>query len=116
MVMLITGGASGLGKATAERFVTGGSRVIICDLPSSNGQTVAAELGKNNQFIAADVRSKSSVQNLVQQIEKDYGKLNGVVNCAGIHTAYPLYNFKKQRGALVEDFNNVLQVMHFQHQ
>lgn len=114
--MLITGGASGLGKATAERFVTGGSRVIICDLPSSNGHKVAAELGKNIQFIAADVRSRSSVQNLVQQIEKDYGKLNGVVNCAGICCAYPLYNFNKQKGALMGDFNHVIQVIHFQHQ
>lgn len=111
LVLLVTGGTSGLGKATAERFVRCGSQVIICDLPSSNGQNVAAEIGKNVQFIAADVRSRNSVQHLVEQIEKQYGKLNGVVNCAGIHNSYRLYNFNKQSGAAMEDFNVVIQVM-----
>lgn len=107
---LITGGASGLGKATAQRLVNSGSQVIICDLPSSNGQDVVAEIGKNVQFIAGDVRSRNSVQNVVKQIEKEYGKLNSVVNCAGIHNSYPTYNFNKQAGALMKDFDIVIQV------
>lgn len=111
LVTLVTGGASGLGKATAERFVSRGSQVVICDLPTSYGQKVAAEIGKNVQFIAADVRSQSSVQNLVEQIEKEYGKLNGVVNCAGINCAYPIYNFNKKKSGLIQDFDAVIQVI-----
>lgn len=107
---LITGGASGLGKATAERLANSGSKVIICDLPSSNGQDVVAQIGRNVRFMAADVRSRNSVQNIVKQIEQEYGKLNSVVNCAGIHIAYPTYNFNKQAGAQMKDFDSVIQV------
>lgn len=56
LVGLVTGGASGLGRATVERFVRQGSRVILCDLPSSQGGDVAKNLGENCIFIPTDVR------------------------------------------------------------
>lgn len=52
----MTGGASGLGRATAERFVRQGARVVLCDLPSSPGQEVADSLGDNCLFAPTDVR------------------------------------------------------------
>lgn len=52
----MTGGASGLGRATAERFVRQGARVVLCDLPSSEGQSVADSLGDNCLFAPTDVR------------------------------------------------------------
>ena len=52
---MVTGGASGLGRATAERFVQQGARVVICDLPGSQGQEVADSLGENAVFAATDV-------------------------------------------------------------
>lgn len=55
---LITGGASGLGKATVERFVRQGGQVVICDLPKSNGKDVAESLGKDCVFAPTDVRMK----------------------------------------------------------
>lgn len=55
-VALVTGGASGLGRATATRFVKQGARVVICDLPSSDGVTVARELGPTCHFSPTDVR------------------------------------------------------------
>ena len=58
-VSLITGGASGLGRATAERFARAGSKVIIMDLPSSDGVKVAEEIGPNCMFAPADVSVKS---------------------------------------------------------
>ena len=54
-VSLITGGASGLGRATAERFAQAGSRVVILDLPSSDGEDVAKQIGNNCLFTPADV-------------------------------------------------------------
>ncbi len=55
LTALVTGGASGLGKATAERFVKHGARVVICDLPSSDGEKVAEDLGENCAFAPTDV-------------------------------------------------------------
>lgn len=50
---LVTGGASGLGRATANRFAKKGSKVVICDLPTSNGSEVAQEIGENAHYIPA---------------------------------------------------------------
>lgn len=56
LVALVTGGASGLGRATAERFARQGGKVLICDLPTSSGQVVAKTLGENCAYVPADVR------------------------------------------------------------
>ena len=51
-VTLVTGGASGLGRACVERFVQQGSRVVLCDLPNSNGAEIAQKLGADNCLFA----------------------------------------------------------------
>lgn len=56
LVGLVTGGASGLGRATVERFVREGAKVVICDLPKSPGEEVAAKLSGNAVFVPSDVR------------------------------------------------------------
>lgn len=58
MVGLVTGGASGLGRATVERLVQSGASAVIVDLPSSDGQAVAASLGNRCAFAPADVSPK----------------------------------------------------------
>lgn len=55
MVGLVTGGASGLGRATVERLVQSGASAVILDLPSSEGQTLATSLGERCAFAPADV-------------------------------------------------------------
>ena len=50
LVCMVTGGASGLGKATVENFVRKGCKVVICDLPDSKGHELASELGLNAIF------------------------------------------------------------------
>ena len=57
-VCLVTGGASGLGRATVQRLARNGARVVIADLPSSDGENVAKELGENCCFAATDVSSQ----------------------------------------------------------
>lgn len=52
---LVTGGASGLGRATVEHLVKQGGRVIICDLPSNNGHEIAKQIGPNAAFVPVDV-------------------------------------------------------------
>ena len=56
-ICLVTGGASGLGRATVQRLARNGARVVIADLPSSEGENVAKELGENCCFAPADVSS-----------------------------------------------------------
>jgi 3-hydroxyacyl-CoA dehydrogenase/3-hydroxy-2-methylbutyryl-CoA dehydrogenase len=57
-VAIVTGAASGLGRAAATRIVKQGGQVVICDLPTSEGRNVARELGPNCHFSPTDVRKK----------------------------------------------------------
>lgn len=56
LVGLVTGGASGLGRGTAEHLVKHGGRVVICDLPNSKGRETAKQLAGNAAFVPVDVR------------------------------------------------------------
>lgn len=78
----VTGGASGLGRATAEAFVARGVPTVIIDLPSSNGEAVAAELGELVTFMAADVRDPETVDAALASAEQK-APLRAVVHCAG---------------------------------
>jgi NAD(P)-dependent dehydrogenase (short-subunit alcohol dehydrogenase family) len=84
-VVLVTGGASGLGAATVRRVVAQGALALIVDLPSSSGPELAAELGNRVRFVAADVRDEDQVQAAVTAATQQ-GMLRVVVNCAGVAT------------------------------
>ncbi len=79
---LVTGGASGLGEATATAIVGAGGRVIIADLPSSDGQVVAERLGDAATFVAADITDEDSLREAFE-VSAPHGQLRGVVHCAG---------------------------------
>jgi NAD(P)-dependent dehydrogenase (short-subunit alcohol dehydrogenase family) len=79
---VVTGGASGLGLATAERLVAGGASVTVVDLPTSPGEEVAARLGTAARFVAADITQESEVAAALDAAESA-GPLRGVVHCAG---------------------------------
>jgi NAD(P)-dependent dehydrogenase (short-subunit alcohol dehydrogenase family) len=84
---LITGGASGLGAATARRFVAGGARVILADLNTQLGGQLAAQAGEGVRFIRTDVTDEGSVRAAVDLAVQTFGGLHGLVNCAGIGLA-----------------------------
>ncbi|XP_017781231.1 PREDICTED: 3-hydroxyacyl-CoA dehydrogenase type-2 [Nicrophorus vespilloides] len=110
-VSLVTGGASGLGKATVERLVQQGSRVVLCDLPTSKGNEVSKALGEDKVvFAPIDVTSESDVKNALQLTKDKFGKLDNVINCAGIGVAFKIYNFKKDQAHSLEDFSKVINV------
>ncbi|KAI8771725.1 3-hydroxyacyl-CoA dehydrogenase type-2 [Biomphalaria glabrata] len=110
VVALVTGGASGLGKATVERFVKQGAKVVLCDLANSKGQEVAQALGSNCIFTPTDVTSEEDVSKALQLAKDKFGGLQVAVNCAGIGVAFKTYNFNKQRPHELTDFNKVLMV------
>jgi NAD(P)-dependent dehydrogenase (short-subunit alcohol dehydrogenase family) len=81
---LVTGGASGLGRATAEALLSQGANVLLLDLPSSQGEAVAKELGDHAAFAPADVTSEEEVTAAVARAVELWGGLHVTVNCAGI--------------------------------
>jgi NAD(P)-dependent dehydrogenase (short-subunit alcohol dehydrogenase family) len=79
---LVTGGASGLGLATARRLVELGASVTLLDLPGAGGEAAAGELGSAAQFAAADITDEDSVQAALDAATA-FGPLRAVVHCAG---------------------------------
>lgn len=79
---IVTGGASGLGEATARHFAAQGARVTLLDRDSERGAMVAQEIG--GFFAQTDVSDEDSVQAAIAQAMADMGGLNTAVNCAGI--------------------------------
>jgi NAD(P)-dependent dehydrogenase (short-subunit alcohol dehydrogenase family) len=86
-VAIITGGASGLGLATAEAYVARGARVAIFDLNAEQGEAVAARLGASALFARVNVADEASVQDGISQVMAKFGAIHIAVNCAGIGSA-----------------------------
>lgn len=84
---LVTGGASGLGRATVERLVAGGAQVAILDLARSAGAEVAAGLGARVLFAPCDVTSAEDVTAALDVTGARFGTIHGLVNCAGVAIA-----------------------------
>ena len=85
--VLVTGGASGLGGATAEMIVAAGGRVIVADVNEAAGRTAAARLGASARFVRTDVTSEADVQQAIATAVKEFGAFTGLVNAAGIGPA-----------------------------
>jgi NAD(P)-dependent dehydrogenase (short-subunit alcohol dehydrogenase family) len=84
---VVTGGGSGLGEATTRDLVEGGAHVTILDLPSSKGEALVKELGKDVIFAAADVTDEEQVTAALDRTIETFGAIHVNVNCAGIGSA-----------------------------
>ncbi len=93
-VALITGGAAGIGKATALRFAEEGARVAICDVDTKGGDMTLNELGPAAAFNHVDVTERASVDNWVESVLGKYGRIDILVNNAGIVRDSLLVKFK----------------------
>jgi NAD(P)-dependent dehydrogenase (short-subunit alcohol dehydrogenase family) len=83
-VAVVTGGASGIGRATAERFVAEGAQVVIGDVDAEGAEAVVAELGDAAAFQPTDVSDAGQVQALVDTAVERFGGLHVMFNNAGI--------------------------------
>ena len=81
---IVTGGASGLGAATARMVVAGGGNVVVADLKEAEGRALAAELGRAARFVRTDVTDEASGAAAVDAATSAFGGLQGLVGCAGI--------------------------------
>jgi NAD(P)-dependent dehydrogenase (short-subunit alcohol dehydrogenase family) len=87
-VAVVTGGASGIGRASVERFVTEGARVVIADVDEGRGEELAAELGDDTTFTRCDVSSADDVQAAVDLAVERFGGLDVMFNNAGIGSKF----------------------------
>ncbi|MGC8731783.1 MAG: SDR family NAD(P)-dependent oxidoreductase, partial [Halothiobacillaceae bacterium] len=83
-VFLITGGGSGLGAATARHLVARGGRVVLADVNATSGEALAADLSAAAAFVRTDVTSETDGQAAIAKALSAFGRLDGLVNCAGI--------------------------------
>ncbi|QSO51527.1 SDR family oxidoreductase [Alicyclobacillus curvatus] len=90
-VAIITGAASGMGKATAELFAKEGAIVTVADLPSSPGEQVAAQItasGGKAVFVPVDVTDAGQVEGMVQRVVESFGTIDVLYNNAGLPMAF----------------------------
>jgi NAD(P)-dependent dehydrogenase (short-subunit alcohol dehydrogenase family) len=106
---LVTGGASGLGRATAEALIHAGAQVTITDLPTSPGEAVAAELGAGTRFVAADITDEATF-NQALDVAEERGPLRAVVHCAGRGGDRLRIVDKEGNPGSLESFEQVLRV------
>jgi NAD(P)-dependent dehydrogenase (short-subunit alcohol dehydrogenase family) len=83
-IVVITGGASGLGLATVKRLSSQGSRIAIWDLNREAGEKTVGELGENAIFSPVDVSDETSVAAAMEAVVSKFGTIHAAVNCAGI--------------------------------
>lgn len=103
-VVLITGGARGLGAAFARHVVAGGGRVVIGDVLDDDGTRLAAELGGSGRYVHLDVTDAADWETAVQFALTEFGKLTGLVNNAGVATGQLIEHEP------VEHFRSVLEI------
>lgn len=85
-VVLVTGGASGLGEACVRHVVELGGKAAILDFAEENGKKVASDLGDHVIFVKTDVTDEGSVQTAINDTVKAFGAFHVAVNCAGVAT------------------------------
>ena len=108
VVALVTGGASGLGEATAQQLVAAGAKVVIADLDAVSGDKMAQAHPGRLIFVQADVASEQDIVRAIKKAVDAFGKINVAVNCAGVADAGKI---KGKKGPLpLASFTKVLQI------
>jgi NAD(P)-dependent dehydrogenase (short-subunit alcohol dehydrogenase family) len=107
-VAIVTGGASGLGRAIVERLVAQGAKAAIFDLNEDAGMALVAELGDAVIFQRVNVADEDSTQQGIDKVMASFGAIHICINCAGIGNAAKTYG---KRGVFpLKDFNTVISI------
>ncbi len=106
-VAIITGAAQGMGAAHARRLVEEGAKVVLTDLNEEKGQATAAELGENALFVKQNVTSAEDWAKVVEEAEKAFGKVDVLVNNAGITMAKSILQTTEEEYRRIVDINQL---------
>src|SRR5450830_461198 len=112
-VVIVTGGAAGIGKATAQKFASEGAQVVICDVNAEAGQALTQELGNNASFYKVNVANRQEVQAWIDDVAAKYGHIDVLINNAGITRDGQFVKYKDGQllGQMAEDaFDAVIAV------
>lgn len=107
-VGIVTGGASGLGEANVRNIVEKGGKAFILDLQEERAMNLQKELGENVLFHKTDVRKEEDIKAAIHNCMERFGKINVVLNCAGVADAAKLFGRKGVHG--LETFTKVLDI------
>jgi NAD(P)-dependent dehydrogenase (short-subunit alcohol dehydrogenase family) len=90
-VAVVTGGASGIGKAIAAAYVQEGARVVLADIDERKGKDAAAEIGAQGEAVClrADVTDSASVNQMAQEVDRRFGRIDILVNNVGVRITKP---------------------------
>ncbi|WP_330230633.1 SDR family oxidoreductase [Nocardia sp. NBC_00508] len=101
-VILVTGGTSGIGEAAVRAFADEGASVVFCGRREHRGRSIERSIGSAARFVRADVRVADEVQNLLAEVDRQFGRLDVALNNAGISITAPAHEMP------VEHFDDVL--------
>ena len=106
-VAIITGAAQGMGATHARKFVEEGAKVVLTDLNEEKGNAMAAELGENALFVKQNVTSAEDWKKVVEEAEKAFGKVDVLVNNAGITMAKSILQMTEEEYRRIVEINQV---------
>ncbi|MHC1724843.1 MAG: 3-hydroxyacyl-CoA dehydrogenase [Syntrophobacteraceae bacterium] len=107
-IVVVTGGASGLGEACVRNLAARGARVAILDLAREGGEEITALYDGRVVFFCADVTSEESVRDAIGKTVETFGSINALINCAGV--ADPGKVLSKKGPLAISSFNRVVQI------
>ena len=106
-VAIITGAAQGMGASHARKFIEEGAKVVLTDLNKEKGEALSAELGENALFVSQNVTSAEDWAKVVAEAEKTFGKVDVLVNNAGITMAKSILQTTEEEYRRIVEINQV---------
>lgn len=109
LVTFLTGGSSGLGKATLNHLLRLGGKVYSYDVQNFPDQ-IEEEKKEDVLFMKADIRDEKCIKQALEECHSRFGRIDALVNCAGVGIAFFVYNPLKERSHSFRDFNDLIDI------